>query len=612
MEKAKYDRLVKEIVNGVDRNVLKEVMATDRKDRRVDMELMMIRDSVWRSSLGVYKGEMYHFGGRKYDFVGVDDFGNVLYDVMRKLELPMGDFSKIESVIRVCRRMVSSKELKVNSGIMVFGNCIYDMKAGKKRRFSRDYVQISSVDYDYVPGAVADKWNAFLIEVLPNKVLRMVLQEFIGSIFINRAEAKMESMMVLIGCGANGKSVIFETVMGLLGRDNVTHFSLDELIGMGVEKKRNIATMNGRRLNYASETGHFVMDGRSGVLKALISGEPVEARAMYGDNFTARELPMLMINCNRMPELKDFSRGLMRRLTMIPFNVEIPLGLQNTELSKELEDEYPGIFNWAMEGRRRFIENGYKLTSCEILNSMVEDYQTNGSSILEFMRNRMYFRRNVDAVDIPPVWKNFSAIYDEYHSWAIGHNEVLVSYRDAASTLVEFGFQKRKGTGGMQFAIFGSEAVLAETRRRSAERVEAEIAESDEVIAGLTQADKKNIRRRFARVCGWNRTTIGLASLGYYVKKATGVFVDIQHEMKSDRLEGMYQMYNRAYVFNLDLIDNMWLPEYTEKLRRREQRRELKLRKEKEAQALNEYKMNIQFNENHKYTQNEKREESEE
>lgn len=604
MESRKYRILVEEIADGVDKELLKEALSTERKDRRVDMELRMLRDSVGRSSLGVYRGEMFHFGGRKYDPVGVDDFGNVLYDVMIELGLPMGDFSKIESVIRVCRRMVNSKELRVNNSIVVFRNCVYDVRTGKKHRFSKEFVQMSEVDYDYRPGDRAFNWEVFLTQVIPNKIFRGVLQEFIGSVFINRTEAKMESMLVLIGTGANGKSVVFETVLGLLGRENVTHFSLDELVGYGVEKKRNIATMNGRRLNYASETGHFVMDGRSGVLKALISGEPVEARAMYGDNFTARELPMLMINCNRMPDLKDFSRGLMRRLTMIPFEVEIPASAQNTELARELECEYPGIFNWAMEGRKRFIANGYKLTKCDALIGMVEDYQANGSSVLEFMRSRLYFKRNTEAMDVPPIWKDFSKLYDEYHMWAVAHNEEIVGYREASNTLMEFGFKKRRDNRCTMFALYGREAEMAEMKRRNEERLTDDMDFSDAKIATLGKEDRRRMRRWAASKRGWDRVVIGSTELNKYLRKTTGAFVDVNREAKKGKFDGMYDFIEGAVVYNLDLIDNLFLPELRDKLVMRANTRDKRLKQQREEKILKDYELNMQFNQEHNYTKN--------
>jgi phage/plasmid-associated DNA primase len=96
--------------------------------------------------------------------------------------------------------------------------------------FSNKYIQVTQNDFEYLPTAVSYKWLKFLDEVLPDRKIQDVLQEFLGSIFIDRKEAKMEQMMILKGAGGNGKSVIFEVIKGLLGEDNISTFAISELI----------------------------------------------------------------------------------------------------------------------------------------------------------------------------------------------------------------------------------------------------------------------------------------------------------------------------------------------------------------------------------------------
>ena len=83
-------------------------------------------------------------------------------------------------------------------------------------------------------------------------------------------------MLVLRGSGSNGKSVVFETIMGILGRENVSNFGIGALI-TGNERKKNIAFINGKRLNYCSEIQALEFGKDSDTLKSLISGEPTEA-----------------------------------------------------------------------------------------------------------------------------------------------------------------------------------------------------------------------------------------------------------------------------------------------------------------------------------------------
>lgn len=225
--------------------------------------------------------------------------------------------------------------------------------------------------------------------MLPDEGWQHVFQEFLGSIFIDRRTAKIETMLVLRGSGSNGKSVVFETIMGILGRDNVSNFGIGALI-TGTERKKNIAYINGKRLNYCSEIQALEIGRDSDVLKSLISGEPTEARPMYGDNFTAYDIPLLMANANQMPYLKDWSYGMKRRICILPFEIEIPIARQRKSLARDLEREYSAIFNWILEGRDRFISNGYKLSENKKLDKVMDEYQAESSTVMKFMYQMNY------------------------------------------------------------------------------------------------------------------------------------------------------------------------------------------------------------------------------
>ena len=47
--------------------------------------------------------------GRIYEEMAWDDFGNLIYDLMRKCKMPNGDYSRVEGVLKVCKRVVAGK-----------------------------------------------------------------------------------------------------------------------------------------------------------------------------------------------------------------------------------------------------------------------------------------------------------------------------------------------------------------------------------------------------------------------------------------------------------------------------------------------------------------------
>lgn len=458
MERSKYKKLVTELFSLMSGEKLSAALDEKKSAGRVDAVQDLIREAVKKSSIGKFNGNPYFFGGRIYEEMTWDDFGNLIYDLMKKCDLPNGDYSRVEGVIKVCKRVVSGKMLTPNNAIVVFNNCVFDMDNKVVHSFNKKWVQTTSVPYDYNPREHVFMWRDFLDQVLPDKKMQKVLQEFLGSIFIDRTKAKLETMLVLRGSGSNGKSVVFETVLGLLGRDNVSNFGIGALIS-GSEKKKNIAYINGKRLNYCSEIQALEFGKDSDTLKSLISGEPTEARPLYGDNFTAYNIPLLMANANQMPYLKDWSYGMRRRICIIPFEVEIPRNQQRKSLARDLEHEYPAIFNWILEGRDRFINNGYKLTDSKELDKVMDEYQSESSTVMRFMFQMNYMCRYENIVDAEPKWITSAVLYQRYLRWCddnqIDNPENVTKF---GRILSDAGYRKRRVAHGQVYGIYGKVA----------------------------------------------------------------------------------------------------------------------------------------------------------
>ena len=581
---ARVESICVELVSLCSKEDIEGLHSLERKDVRGDMLTTMLRDAVGRSSLGMYNGCVYCFTGRIYEPLSNDEFGEMVYAVMRALGVRMGDYGKIESIIRVLRRKVGSRQLRVTTDVMVFRNCMLRIDTGEVMPFSRDYVQLSCVDYDYDADAVGTIWDQFLKEVLPDGSSRAILQEFIGALFIDRHKVRIEQMMILKGSGSNGKSVVFDTLMGILGHNNVTNFGLDELVGSGTERKRNVATMNGKRLNYASETRRFTIDGGSGSLKALISGEPMEARAMYGENFVARDIPLIMINTNHMPELRDWSYGMRRRIMLLPFDVEIPRWKQNPELPEWLKKEYPYIFNWAMAGRARFISNGYKFTNSDAIDELIDDYHAESSTMLMFLRTQGFNRDRGVVLDMPPVWVPFGQLYNDYAEWCTAHDEYIETKRKASRVLNEAGYGRKRLAASLYIALFGEAAMRYKTTQMRYARARREMNE----IASKRGLQKKTMREVRDLVEGvmldnkWRRVAAGFAELKEYL----GYDVDIGKYMMNGSFEGMYLVADGLYIFNLDSIDRHWRPEYESKIRKKIENRESRKEQEKFLKQL--------------------------
>lgn len=536
MEKGKYRKLLNEVFGLMKGEKLDAALQESKSAARVDAVQDLMRAAIIRSSICKFNGTPYYFSGRIYEEMAWDDFGNLIYDLMRKCKMPNGDYSRVEGVLKVCKRVVAGKALKPDNAIVVFNNCVFDMNARRAHSFNRRWVQTTCVPYDYKPEEHVFLWRMFLDEVLPDKNMQKVLQEFLGSIFVDRRVAKMETMLVLRGSGSNGKSVVFETIMGILGRENVSNFGIGALI-TGNERKKNIAFINGKRLNYCSEIQALEFGKDSDTLKSLISGEPTEARPIYGDNFTAYNIPLLMANANQMPYLKDWSYGMRRRICIIPFEVEIPKARQKKELSRDLEAEYPAIFNWILEGRDRFIANGYKLTDSKELENVMDEYQSESSTVMKFMYQMNYLCRYEEIADIEPKWMSSAILYRKYCKWCRDNNAKEENVTVFGRILSEAGYRKKRTPNGQVYGLYGT----ALTEKLYYEKREDLRGKYKQRIAKPVYQDGK----RYAY------THEGLAaclSLSIY---------QVQRLFREKKLEGTYHMEKRTTVFDLDAVEKI-------------------------------------------------------
>lgn len=205
--------------------------------------------------------------------------------------------------------------------------------------------------YKYDQEKKCHRWIRFLKQVLPKLKERKLLQEFLG--YCLTFDTSYHKSLILVGDGANGKSVVTEVATQLIGPSNVSHVGLERF-----GDKFALAPTVGRLANIVSEVSK-TKGVAEDTLKAMISGDLIRGERKYHDPVDARPTVRLIFATNEVPHFSDRSEGLWRRLLFLPFNVTIPEAEQDRKLAKRIcQKELPGIFNWAIRGLRRLRENG--------------------------------------------------------------------------------------------------------------------------------------------------------------------------------------------------------------------------------------------------------------
>lgn len=321
--------------------------------------------------------------------------------------------------------------------------------------------------YPYDKDAKCTRWLNFLHEVLPDKNARLILQMFLGLGVIDSAEvynpyegkdsSKVELCLILIGSGANGKSVIYQTARGVFGKERISGIDYDELTSPGDEGMRARRLLRNALFNWSSDSDSRTFGRkRTGVFKRIVSGEPVTDRKIGEDVRENDNMPYLVFNLNELPYPDDQSLGFIRRLQFISFDVTIPKERQNKALAQELQSVYPGIFNWIVRGARELIRRKFIFPSSEGNRRQMILAQLQSNPVVAWI--------NAYQMRWEPLAKNETSVYiptavmmKSLDQFCEDNGVDCVSRQKFGQTMARIGngFYKRRFPEGFRYQVFG-------------------------------------------------------------------------------------------------------------------------------------------------------------
>ena len=318
-------------------------------------------------------------------------------------------------------------------------------KEQKLRKFAAADFLTYQLPFEFDANAVCPLFQTYLDKVLPEIELQNLVAEFLGYVFTKGL--KMEKALLLYGSGANGKSVLFDIMNALLGKESISNFSLSNLL-----EEHNRALIAHKLLNYGSEINATKTRDE---FKNLVSTEPIQARLKYGNSFTMEHYAKLAFNCNELPKDFDHSNAYFRRLLIIPFRVTIPDGEQDKTLAQKIiKTELAGVFNWIIEGLRRLLKTE-QFTESKIVKDLLENYKRESDSVACFVGENSYQPSSCTHI----LLKN---LYADYRAFCL---------EDGAAALKKSNFKRRLESNGFQIIQMNDgNRVYLETRS-SAENV---------------------------------------------------------------------------------------------------------------------------------------------
>jgi P4 family phage/plasmid primase-like protien len=210
-------------------------------------------------------------------------------------------------------------------------------------RHTPNFFTTTCLPFSFNERANCSRWMQFLDEVAPDPEIQRMLQQMMGLFLV--PDTDFHSFWILVGPGANGKSKVCEVLSALLGEENVSNVSLDQM-----SEKHTPIAMLGKLANIASEIETDEIRTGERIIKAITGGDPITLNEKFKTPFQAKLSARLLFACNELPIFKDRSQAIKRRLVIIPMTQEIPLEKRDPRLFEKLQKELPGILNWALIG----------------------------------------------------------------------------------------------------------------------------------------------------------------------------------------------------------------------------------------------------------------------
>jgi len=248
----------------------------------------------------------------------------------------------------------------------------------------------------------------------------------------------LEKCLVLYGSGGNGKSVFFNILHALLGHENFLTYP----IGL-FNHEYNRAKLSDKLVNYSSEKG---FDLHPDTFKALVSGEPLQAREPYGRSYTIYNSVKFIVNCNELPNETDQTEAYFRRFLIVPFSQTIPEGERNITLAKQIiESELPGVFNWLLSGLERLVRQ-QKFTPSSESDRVLADFRTQSDSVQLFIDEHRYVKPDSQAESF-----FLADLYHRYKEFCRDNNYKALGKNKLSERFEKKGFEKHRHRSGHLF-----------------------------------------------------------------------------------------------------------------------------------------------------------------
>jgi putative DNA primase/helicase len=314
-------------------------------------------------------------------------------------------------------------------------NGTIDLRDGERWVHNRDDLITKRAPVAHDPLAQCPRWrDAIATWTDGDNELAALLQRAVG--YSLTGDTREQVLFLLIGDGANGKSTFVETVHHLLGdyatRADATSFTTGHKRGI----RSDLARLRGARFVPAVEIEGNARLAAS-LIKQVTGGDTIVASHLYANEFEYRPQFKLWLAANELPDPRDDSHAMWRRLRVIPFTKRIQR--PDRALPERLRDEVAGILNWAIEGCLDWQRDG--LPNPQRVQQATDAHRAATDPLAGFLEER--------CILDPARRTSTTGLWNAYREWADATGEPnALSQKGLGSRLAALGLHAGRDRNG--------------------------------------------------------------------------------------------------------------------------------------------------------------------
>lgn len=360
---------------------------------------------------------------------------------LAKWAITCQNVSRLDAMIKTAKSepefAITQDDLDSNVWLLNCLNGTVDLRTGTLQKHNANDLITKRVEVEFDPKASYKLWESFLHKIFggDSDLIRFI-QRCVG---YSITGAIVEHVLLFMyGGGSNGKSTFIETITELLNEYACQIPTESLTVHDRSSVPADIAMLAGARIVATSETETDQRMAES-MVKQLTGGDKITARFMRQNFFTFKATHKLWMTGNHKLTVRGTDTGIWRRIRLIPFSVTISDAQKDHNLKAKLEQEFPGILAWAVEGCLNWQKDG--LGTCAAVETATNEYRSEMDVIADF----------IDTCLVPHVEGRIlsTEMYAEYKKYMEDNGErAIVSQRRLAVILQERGFKKTRLHGG--------------------------------------------------------------------------------------------------------------------------------------------------------------------